>query len=77
MSAPRALPRRVLMTADAVGGVWRYALELARGLTAAEVEVALAVLGPAPAPEPARAAAALEGLTRAHGDFAREWMPGD
>ena len=28
-----AAPARVLMTVDAVGGVWRYALELARGLT--------------------------------------------
>jgi hypothetical protein len=26
-------PRRVLMTTDAVGGVWTYSLELARGLS--------------------------------------------
>jgi glycosyltransferase involved in cell wall biosynthesis len=36
------------MTADAVGGVWTYALELARGLKGSGVEVMLAVLGPAP-----------------------------
>lgn len=42
------IPARVLMTADAVGGVWTYALELARGLTAAGAKVLLAVVGPAP-----------------------------
>ena len=36
------------MTADAVGGVWTYALELARGLAGQRIEVMLAVLGPAP-----------------------------
>lgn len=39
--------RRVLMTTDAVGGVWTYALDLARGLAAEGVETHLAVLGPA------------------------------
>ncbi len=36
---------RLLMTTDAVGGIWQYSLELAAAL---EVEVVLAVLGPAP-----------------------------
>jgi glycosyltransferase involved in cell wall biosynthesis len=40
--------RRVLMTADAVGGVWRYSLDLARGLSGRGIHVMLAVLGPAP-----------------------------
>jgi glycogen(starch) synthase len=39
---------RVLMTADAVGGVWTYALDLARGLMSHGVAVDLAVMGPAP-----------------------------
>ncbi|MSU89210.1 glycosyltransferase [Rhodobacteraceae bacterium 2CG4] len=39
---------RILMTLDAVGGVWRYALDLARGLRAAGDTVILAGLGPAP-----------------------------
>lgn len=39
---------RVFMTADAVGGVWQYALDLAEGLRPHGVEVTLAVLGPAP-----------------------------
>jgi glycosyltransferase involved in cell wall biosynthesis len=38
----------VLMTADAVGGVWQYALDLAGGLRSRGVRTTLAVLGPAP-----------------------------
>ena len=38
----------VLMTADAVGGVWTYALDLGRELVRAGVRVTLAVPGPAP-----------------------------
>ena len=40
--------RRVLMTADAVGGVWDYALQLAEGLGTCGVEVTLATMGPLP-----------------------------
>jgi glycogen synthase len=49
--AERYMPRRVLMTADAVGGVWTYAMELARALGPFGVQVTLAVLGPPPSPE--------------------------
>lgn len=38
-------PRRVLMTADTIGGVWTYALELARVLCEQDVEIALATMG--------------------------------
>jgi glycogen(starch) synthase len=38
-------PRRVLMSADTVGGVWTYAIELARALGGNGIEVALATLG--------------------------------
>jgi len=38
-------PRRVLMTADTVGGVWTYAMELTRALGEHDVEVALATMG--------------------------------
>jgi glycosyltransferase involved in cell wall biosynthesis len=38
----------VLMTADAVGGVWQYALDLAAGLRTQGVRTTVAVLGPAP-----------------------------
>jgi glycosyltransferase involved in cell wall biosynthesis len=39
---------RLLMTADAVGGVWQYATELAHALAPHGVETTIAVLGPAP-----------------------------
>ena len=39
---------RLLLTTDAVGGVWRYSIDLAQGLAARGHEVVLAVLGPAP-----------------------------
>jgi len=41
---------RVLMTVDAVGGVWRYALDLTRSLAAFEVTVLLVGFGPPPDP---------------------------
>jgi glycosyltransferase involved in cell wall biosynthesis len=42
-------PRRILMTVDAVGGVWTYALDLAAGLRRHGIETVLAMLGPEPA----------------------------
>lgn len=44
------MTRRLLMTADAVGGVWQYATELARGLAPHGWSVDIALLGPGPAP---------------------------
>jgi len=44
----RTAPRRVLMTLDAVGGVWRYAMDLGRALAGRGTEVVFACLGPAP-----------------------------
>jgi glycosyltransferase involved in cell wall biosynthesis len=48
-------PSRVFMTTDTVGGVWSYALELARGLSRRGIATDLAILGPAPASAIARA----------------------
>jgi glycosyltransferase involved in cell wall biosynthesis len=65
---------RVLMTADAVGGVWTYCLELADALLEHDVEVTLAVMGPPPAStqraELERSCAGAE-----LGPYALEWMP--
>ena len=55
-------PRRVLMTTDTVGGIWTYALELARGLSAADVEVMLVVIGPEPSPAQRAEAIEIAGL---------------
>jgi glycosyltransferase involved in cell wall biosynthesis len=43
--------RKVLMTLDAVGGVWRYALDLAEALGALGVAVVFAGFGPQPSHE--------------------------
>jgi glycogen synthase len=67
-------PRRILMTADAVGGVWNYALELSRGLGARGVEVVLATMGPRPAAAQRAAAVALDNVTLCESDFRLEWM---
>jgi glycosyltransferase involved in cell wall biosynthesis len=40
--------RRVLITLDAVGGVWRYAIDTARGLEAHGIKCLLVGFGPAP-----------------------------
>ncbi len=37
---------RLLMTTDAVGGIWRYSVDLADGLVGSGVQTVLAVLGP-------------------------------
>lgn len=41
-------PLNVLLTTDAVGGIWTYTIDLAEALCAAGVSVAVAALGPAP-----------------------------
>lgn len=42
---------KLLLTTDAVGGVWQYSLELAAALAAHDIETLLAVFGPAPSPD--------------------------
>jgi len=68
------LPTRILMTADAVGGVWTYALELARGVGEAGVEVCLATMGPRPTPEQREAASQIPNLRVFESDYKLEWM---
>lgn len=65
---------KVLMTADAIGGVWQYSLELARGLTRQGLSVILAVLGPRPSAVQHEQARSLAGATLVESDFALEWM---
>ncbi|RVM30833.1 glycosyltransferase family 4 protein [Sinorhizobium meliloti] len=50
------LPRRVLMTVDVVGGVWRYAMDLAAAMRDSGVETLIVGLGPQPSPEQRREA---------------------
>lgn len=44
----RRQPRRVLMSVDAVGGVWRYAMDLAEAMRASGVETVFVGFGPTP-----------------------------
>src|SRR5437588_13008138 len=46
-----SVPIKVLMTTDAVGGVWTYSTELASELAAAGMEVHLVTMGPPPRAE--------------------------
>lgn len=52
----------VLVTADTVGGVWQYSLDLARGLAGFGYQVVLAVMGPAPSAVQRDAALEITGL---------------
>ena len=74
MSTPHHRLSRVLMTADAVGGIWTYALGLAAGLAEAGVAVELAILGPPPDDQQRRAAAAIPGLRLHESALKLEWM---
>ena len=71
---PRFAPQKILMTADAVGGVWTYALELARALEDHGVQIALAVMGPPPSDDQRAAATRQPNVVLHHADFVLEWM---
>lgn len=64
--------RRILMTADTVGGVFGYALTLAGAL--APDEVVLATMGGPISPAQARAVAERPNLRLVEGPFRLEWM---
>src|SRR5437868_669677 len=67
-------PQRILMTTDAVGGVWVYATDLARGLCALGSEVTLVIMGPAPSAEQVQALRGVHGLRVELTDLSLEWM---
>ncbi|MEQ8822085.1 MAG: glycosyltransferase family 4 protein [Sumerlaeia bacterium] len=65
---------RVLMTSDAVGGVWNYSVSLAEALAPHGIEIHLATMGPAPSPEQRQAAERLSNLTLHVSTYRLEWM---
>ncbi len=67
-------PTRVLMTADAVGGVWSDAIDLARGLAARGVEVALATMGAPLADAQRETAERIPGVRVFESAYRVEWM---
>ena len=77
MTARKRQPgaRRILMSVDAVGGVWRYALDLAAGLKSLGFETVFAVFGPQPSPDRVREAKDIGRLIRC--DAPLDWMVED
>lgn len=67
------MTRRLLMTADAVGGVWQYATGLAAELVSAGWSVDLALLGPAPSAVH-RETAADAGITLIDTGLPLDWL---
>jgi glycosyltransferase involved in cell wall biosynthesis len=65
---------RVLMTADAVGGVWSYALDLSRVLADYRVDILLAVMGPPPSASQREQALSVSNLQLVVKDFPLEWF---
>ncbi len=65
-------PRRVLLTLDAVGGVWRYAVDLAAALQSRGIECRLLGFGPTP-----DAASLAENVALNWCDAPLDWMAAD
>src|SRR5688572_1170870 len=66
---------KILMTADTVGGVWTYALELTRALEPHGVEVQLALMGPPLTAAQRAEADKIANLSLFKSDYKLEWMP--
>lgn len=65
---------RLLMTIDAVGGVWQYATDLARALGERGVETILVLLGPPPGVELRNAARAIPGVSLVETGLPLDWL---
>ncbi|MEJ1158622.1 glycosyltransferase family 4 protein [Prosthecomicrobium sp. N25] len=72
----RDRPRRILMTLDAVGGVWRYAVDLAGALNRRGVRVILVGLGPEPLDGQIAEVEAMADTELAWLDLPLDWMAG-
>jgi glycosyltransferase involved in cell wall biosynthesis len=64
----------IVMTADAVGGVWQYATDLSAELTAAGHRVTLALLGPEPSSAQREQARAIPGLRLVETGLPLDWL---
>src|SRR4051794_29629326 len=69
-------PNRVLMTADTMGGVWTYALELISAFEAADIEIVLALMGRQPDAEQRGELRKHDNVVLRSSDFKLEWMHG-
>jgi glycosyltransferase involved in cell wall biosynthesis len=66
--------RHILMTADTIGGVFFYALELSSALARHGVRTTLATMGGLLSPAQRRAAAGVRGLSIFESTYQLEWM---
>lgn len=67
-------PLKILMTADAVGGVWQYSLDLISHLANRGAKVLLATMGPQPDDIRKQHLATLPNVTLCESDYKLEWM---
>jgi glycogen synthase len=65
---------KLLMTADAVGGVWTYAQELAGALASHDVQILVAVMGPSPSVQQLDELRGLHTVEVVHRGYSLEWM---
>lgn len=65
---------KVLMTADIVGGVWTYALQLCRALQSYGVQVALATMGAPLSPRQHEEATRISNIAIYESAYKLEWM---
>lgn len=65
---------KLLLTADTVGGVWTYALDLCRALLSHDVQVALATMGAPPTPLMRQEAGRLPNVELHESRYKLEWM---
>lgn len=70
----QSTPKHILMTADTLGGVWTYVIELAEGLCARGVRVTLAAMGAEPSERQREQAHRIDGLDLHARPYALEWM---
>ncbi|MCX6967178.1 MAG: glycosyltransferase family 4 protein [Verrucomicrobia bacterium] len=74
MSTVAPVPKRILMTADTVGGVWSYALELAAALQPYGTEIALVTMGAPLARDQRRDLKRLNHIEVFETGYRLEWM---
>jgi glycosyltransferase involved in cell wall biosynthesis len=69
--------RRILMTTDAIGGVWTYAIDLSRALGEVGIETILVTTGPGPSDAQRRTVAAIETVRLIETDAPLDWLAPD
>jgi glycogen synthase len=74
VSLGRTKPKRILMTADTVGGVWTYTVELARMLGKQGIDIVLATMGEPLTREQCETVGELHNAEVFESSFKLEWM---